>query len=70
MGKVMAICPTCGGAGARRVLCAAVSRRSPETVVTQARLEACEDCAGSGSVPMPGRAILGSLRGLLDGHAA
>ena len=70
MGKVNAVCPTCGGAGARRVLRAAVSRRFPETLVTQAMLEACGDCRAAGSVPMPGRPILGSLRGLLDGRAA
>jgi hypothetical protein len=70
MGKVRAVCPTCGGAGAVRVLRAGVSTRRPDALVTRAALEACGDCRAAGSVPMPGRAILGSLRGLLDGRAA
>jgi uncharacterized membrane protein len=66
MGNVRAVCPTCGGAGAVRVLRAGVITRRPDVLVTTAQLEACGACGATGSVPMPGRPIIGSLRGLLD----
>jgi len=66
MEQVQAFCPACGGNRARHVSRAALSTRSPGVLVSLTQLEGCDVCAEHGTFPMPGRAIVGSLRGLLD----
>lgn len=67
MNPVKAICPTCDGSRTRRQLRAAVSMRAPQVMGSMATEETCDTCGGRGGFPMPGRLIVGSLRGLLDG---
>jgi hypothetical protein len=69
MEPVMVFCPACGGSRARHVPRAAISTRQPETLVTLSQLESCDVCRERGTFPMPGRLIVGSLSGLLDGPA-
>lgn len=67
MEPLKAICETCGGQGARRQLRAYVSMREPLVMRDAPTVETCDTCGGRGGYPMPGRPIVGSLRGLLDG---
>lgn len=64
---VMAFCPACGGNGARHMPLAALSTQEPGRLIETSRLVGCNHCRAHGTFPMPGRLIVGSLRGLLDG---
>lgn len=67
MDPVRAICQTCNGTSVRRVWHAALDSRFPGRMLETSSLKACDVCDARGTLPMPGRPIVGSLRGLLDG---